>query len=512
MSDAIGRDPFLQKSLFRTIRGNIARYAKALRASKDSVRVFGGAFCLFILASIYLMQRIGPAGDEPWYVLQGLSIVYYHTVDMSKIATNFGLYHLAFGHAPSGRLQDFLHNGVLVITYLPGYAAIIGFLYAIGGRLLIVVAQSTAAALTAVLLFQESLRLWHARSVAIFAVLAYVTALPTLLYTAQLFPSTIATVAAFGSFVLVIRLLPSAQKRRRIAIGLCIALLASLLPWLHIKYAPLAVIITAAALLQLLLAGSNSRVDFSAEQRQSFIKRLLHDVRGNSDRYTLLTLLVTAVLPMMSFLLILWYDTHYFGTWYPQYSAQTSTSFMAPDVKHMFLIYEEILLGDQSGLIPWVPLVLLAPAGLIALFRRHAKYAFSVLMWILGLIGTFLSSAIAPHVNQAFALPGRFSVESIPFLVICCCGVFSFGLLRLRAAWKPVTLSKHAISDAQTWAIILSYIGVSLCLLLLLGDAWLTLEGEVGLPLLYPSTESVRIVAAYPHWLTGWWFSLFFKS
>lgn len=470
--------------------------------SRRSLAVFILSLGLFLVASVHLTSAIGLAGDEPWYVLQGLSIVYYHTVDMSHILGNLALLH-HFLYTPGTHVAHFVGHSI-VLTYLPGYAAIVGTLYALDGRLLVVGIQSVVAASTALLLFHEALRLWHSQVVALFAVLAYVTAMPTMLYVAEVFPSTLGAFIALASFVLVVRYLPAAKKTSVVGVACLLGLLASLLPWVHIRFASLAVIITGAALCQLFLArASDHHQAAPAEEGQH--KRL---TLNGWDRYTSVAMVLIAGLPTLSFVLISRYDLRYFGTWYPQYSTQTSSEFIVPDVGHMALIYKQILLSGQDGLIPWMPLVLLVLAGAILLFRHNTNYALLTMLWIAGLLGAFVSSAFAPHVNQAFALPARFSVEAVPFLVICCTQVFfvSLQLLTQRTGGRLKDLLRL---KSLTLPICGGLALAGLCVLLLTADTWFTVVGEMGLPLLYPSAKGIRIVVEYHGLLPGWWFSLF---
>lgn len=466
-----------------------------------SIGVFCGALAVLLVASIHLIIRLPPTGDEPWYLLQGYSLVHFHAVDLAWVQNDLKVYHHFLGYVPADHIGDYRGNGVELVPYLPGYAAVVGPLYALGGRLLIVAAQSLAGALTATLLFQEAYRLWRSRAVALFATLAYLTSLPTLLYAGQIFPSALAALAAVASFVLVTRALPVAHGRGLVATGASIGALAMALPWLHIKYAPLALVVIAAALLQLaLISRTRSAVHVAA----SFDGQ--HDETANvrQRRSAWLAALLVGGLPLVSFALVVAYSYHYFGTWYPQYRAQASGAFMSPDLGHMLLIFRQMFFDAQSGLVPWVPLTLLTPVGLVLLMRRHRREACFALLWMLGLLSAFLSAAFAPHVNQAGALPARFTVESLPFCALCVAALFAPGWPALRTGARKVILA-GSLRHLATWRAA----AACCCLVLLAADIWLAVMAQFGLPLLYPSNVGVRLVAAFPHLLPGWWFNLF---
>ena len=461
--------------------------------------IFCFAALLFLAASIHLMTQLGITGDEPAYLLQGYVLVHFHTLNMDRAVVDPQIYLQFYDHAPTERVYDFRNNGVLLIAYLPGYSLVVGLLNVLGGRPLIMVVQSLAGAATALLVFQQGLRIWRSRAIALFATLAYVTSLPALLFAGQIFPSMLATLMAMSAFVLVSAVLPGVEGRRLLLVAAGVGLLSALLPWLHIRYAPLAVIVTGSALLQLIVSPP------VATSSSAFARR----------RNWLAAALVTS-LPLLSFALIGVFSLHYFGTWYPQYRVEPSTSFVAPNPGHMLQIYQEIFFEGESALIPWVPLLVLVPVGLLILARQARPTALMLLLWILGLLSAFLSSAVAVHVNQAFALPARFTVECQPFFALSVTGAFALGWPRLRILLQKArdwfsgdTRLREILALHASWLLTWRTALTVLCLFLLLLDAWFTLIAQFDLSALYPSGEGLRLLAVFPHWIPGWWFALF---
>jgi hypothetical protein len=467
-----------------------------LAGSQWNLAIFCCAALLFLSVGIHLMTQLGITGDEPAYLLQGYVIIHFHMLNMANAVHDPKIYQQFYTSSPIDRVYDFRGNGVELIAYLPGYSLVVGLLYLIGGRLLVIVVQSLAGALTALLVFQQGQLIWRSRAVGLFAALAYGTSLPALLFAAQIFPSMLATLAAMVAFVLVTSVLPRIAGHRLILVATSISLLAALLPWLHVRYAPLAIVVTGAALLQLALPPPAARQP-----------RGLRTPR----RWNWLAAAILCGLPLLSFALVGLYSLHFFGTWYPQYRVEPSTSYVAPNLGHMLQIYQENFFNGGSGLIPWVPLLMLVPVGLAVLAHYHGRTALMVLLWILGLQSAFLSSAVAVHVNQAFALPARFTVECLPYFALCVAGVFALGWPRLRTLVKDanggfaVHYSRELMSRLLTWQTAL----VLVCLFLLLVDAWFTLVAQFDLSALYPSREGIRLLLAYPHLLPGWWFKLF---
>lgn len=496
------------------------------RLSRDErLRVFFGSLAVFSVTSIYLINRLSLTGDEPWYMLQGYSLVHFRSVNMVRVFHDAQIYRQFIGSVTSARATDFRGNGVFVQVYLPGYAAIVGSFYALGGRWFVVFVQSLGGAVVATLLYQEMYRLWQARSAALFATVAYLTSLPALMYASQIFPSMLASIAAFVAYIAVVRALPVVRGWQSIATGGLIGALAAALPWLHAKYIPLALAIMAGALLQLALVYRADRVrayhrraeraamaalTFSAPAVipiASGPSRVNGDRRGSAWATLWAPAALITGLPLASLLSIILYSLQYFGVWYPQYRGPSTTTFVSPDVIHMVGLYRSMFLSGQGALILWVPLMLLVPVGLVALIRHSPREGWLTAVWIVGTLSPFLSSAIAPHVNQAFALPARFTVECQPFFVLCVASLFAVTWPRLRSGAQALSMGKGMLAR---WLPGVAALLALSCLLLVGVDTWFTFVGLLDPAALYPTSNGgVRLLLEYPHLLPGWWFALF---
>lgn len=465
--------------------------------------VFLAALVWFLLVALHLIGSIGMTGDEPWYVLQGESLAVYHTLNFAPIQHAPQFYSQFFRAAPTDHVLAVPGTAEKVLPYLPGYAAIIGPLYVLGGRTLVVVVQSLAAAGTAALVYLEARNLWRSLPISFFATLAYATALPVALFAGQLFPSTFASLAALGAFTLLRRALPVTTGGRRMLVAAAIGALCLLLPWLHVRYALLALAIAAAALLTL-------------SARLPWMRRLLARLPGNTGfgeptpdaddeppAYPWSTALVIVAPTLISFAGVVWYSKRYFGTWFPQYSAMGAGAYTAPRFANILRLYGQMFFEGQSGLVPWVPLLLLAPVGIVLLARRRPLVAACMTLWILGLLGSFLSAAVAPHVSQAFALPARFSVETVPYLALAATAGVASARPILRVGIGPLA------AQARIWRSVTHALGVAIPVVLLLADVWLTIMAQLAPALLYPSANGVRIDLRFPHLLPIWWFALF---
>ncbi|HEX6819265.1 MAG TPA: hypothetical protein VF120_12885, partial [Ktedonobacterales bacterium] len=213
--------------------------AVVIRIGRAPLALFAASFIFYVVVGLILIAQLGITGDEPWYLMLGYSLVHNHTANLAAIIHNPPLYHSFTSHADD-HTGDYLGNGERVLPNLPGYALILGLATVVAGRVGIVVVQAAATALTATLLFSEGRRLFASRAAGVFAAAAFVLALPASVYVSQMFPSALASSAAFTGFVLVMRALPVARGRQFLIAALGVGLLAALLPWLHFKYAPVA--------------------------------------------------------------------------------------------------------------------------------------------------------------------------------------------------------------------------------------------------------------------------------
>lgn len=451
--------------------------------------IFAVALVTLTLSSANILLQVHVIGDEPWYLLQGYSIVRFHTVNLARVTHDFGAYFHFLGGTPNDHTYDFRGNGEQVLAYLPGYAAFAGPLDMVAGRLLILLTQSLVAACTAVLVYREGLRLFASRAAALFATTAYLVALPTVVYAGEIFPSTLACLLIMASFTLLSGTIPAIEHRRLPRAGVLLALIAAALPWLHVKYAAVSLTITALALL---LLGLRYR-----RERQHVIERA-------QLRPIWKTAAIVVGAALFNGAAIALYSHHYFNTWYPQYRAGSLQAFHRVDIHHMLILYRAMLFDRAAGLLPWVPYATLAPVGVILLARRNRRAGLVAVALVVGVLSAFLSAAFAPYVDQAYAMPARFTVETLPLLALCAAALFTRVWPSLRQIGR--TLRREGFVAIQpTWraaAALLCVASVAMAL-------WFTLAGELSPGLLYPGHHVLRLMRWNPNLLPGWWFGLF---
>ena len=452
--------------------------------------LFAIAALSLVAASVNLIAQAHVVGDEPWYLLQGYSIVHFHTVNLARVVGDLHIYQRFLGMTPDDHTYDFRGNGVRMLAYLPGYGAVVGALDALGGRLLVVLTQSLVAAFTALLVYRECLRLFTSRAVAVFAAVAYLVALPTVVYAGEVFPTTLACFLVMAAFALLSRALPEADHHRLARVGALVAVIAAVLPWLHVKYVAVSLTITATALALMLW-------------------RLRRERRGATPRGAVQqslwrTVALVGGVALVNGMAIALYSHHYFGTWYPQYRAGNRQAFYSPNIDHMLALYRQMFFDRAAGLLPWVPFVLLAPVGVVALARRNRRVALVAIALVVGLLSAFVSAAFAPYVDQAFAMPARFTTETLPLLALCVAALFASLWPALKR--QVVTLRREGMSSVRLeWRACAAL----LCLALVGMSAWFMLAGEVSPGLLYPGHHVLRLMHWNPNLLPGWWFGLF---
>jgi hypothetical protein len=457
--------------------------------------VYAVAFCVILQASLQVMSRISLTGDEPWYILQALSLLRYHSVDVTPLLHNHAVYDPLVRHWDD-HTRDYAGNGEHVLPNLPGYAAIIAPWYQLGGHAGIVVFQVAVSALTATLIFDEARRMFASPVAALFALLAYLLALPALLYAEQAFPSTVASGVAFLAFVLAARTIPSARGWHVWLLACVTGLLVAALPWIHFKYALAAMALVGVAALALHPPLRHWRA-----------------LDGNARRAWAILIIIAGSLSI-SLLLISLYSSRYFGVWTPQYSSvpNTAPDFAHPNLQRLGILFWDVFFDPQSGLLPWVPLYFLVPLGLALLWRRQRRCALMLLFMLVGFLSAFLPALVTNQIVQGYALPSRFSVECAPYLTLAVAAVFAATkprrwLLALRSLRNRAA---RAASPRMPWARVATQASIGLlCIALLATAGWFTIMGVRDPELLYHSLAGPRLVEKYPQLLPAWWFGLF---
>lgn len=534
MHSDVGKATVLAGAAPRAALQRVHRPTRQMEASLlCSAAIFVGSLILTFVVNRAIVRLIPATGDEPWYLMQTYTLIHYHSVDLAPVVKNATLYH-QFLNGSDTHTQDYLGSGERMLPNLPGYAVLIAPFYLLRGRLGIVAFQALLAALTATLLFDEATRLFRSRLAGLFAALAYLFALPALLYVSQIFPSESASFVAFSGYIVAVRVLPAVRGWWLVAASCVLGILVFVLPWLHAKYA-----LAAVALVALAAVGLRARLRWPIRSM------------SGAERLAWASIASVAGALLISFLLIGLYSHQYYGSWLPRISrfADSGPSLRQFDLGRGLTLYQDILLSRSSGLLPWVPLDLLALPGLVLLWWRSRRNGLNVTLMPVALLGIFVSACFSPQVYQGLAFPSRFSVECAPFFALGVTCVFAGGMRVLRKAvasrppdgqtrvrshypdgapaaampnpealpeklsMLPKEVSKELSSSSivRRGATVMTSVTAGLvvltCVFLLSVSGYFTAQGTRDPILLYGSLAGSRMPMKYPDQLPAWWFN-----
>ncbi|HEY0782556.1 MAG TPA: hypothetical protein VGE98_08885, partial [Thermoanaerobaculia bacterium] len=369
----------------------------------------------FLLAlAVYLVawrvQPLPPTGDEPHYLLTAWSLVHDGDVDLrDEYARSDGA---SLGVAPhlEPHACDYRHDGRLIPLHGVGLALLLAPVVALGGGLaavrleLIVLAALLAWELHRLL---RDLGLGGAREVWA-AWVAVVFCLPLVVYAGQVY----AEVPGALLVVLGLRRLILAPTVSRLWIA---AAAAALLPWLHVRF----------GLLALVLAAGVAWRGWRAL-----------GARG--------------LLPLTAFALSLAALAGCFALWYgsPLPSAPFHVAGHFPEgptwtLESLYRHAAGLFLSRAFGWLPFAPVHVLAVAGLVPLVRLHPRQAALPLAGA----GLYLLLASARMASQGAAFPGRLVVCLVPLAAVPLLVAMTRGPIA-RLAFVPLLALSLAITVA----------------------------------------------------------------
>lgn len=345
-------------------------------------------------------------GDEPHYLLMMESLRTYGTADLTKILQSDSPLprgvrkvrpHTSEQSRPGTRYE--VHNVGPAILMIPGFT-LFGYRGAIG----------TFALIGAALVAQMFLLSWEVtgRRLASLAAagLAGLSA-PFFFYFRYIYPELPAALCVIYA-VRVIR-----RDEPRIGALLLAGAGAAALPWLHVKF----------LILTLLLAVLAVFRHFRSWRRWA----------------------AYAAPPLPSALWLMWFLHHAYGSWLP--TAQYGDT-QAPISRFLLRGAPGLLFDRDHGLLPFAPLYFLALPGMIRLFRERRSYVALALALSLPALSVFASHWMwwgGP------CPPARFIVPLVPLFVPAVAAAFSaqagpvFHLLAGAAALATLALSRISL-------------------------------------------------------------------
>jgi hypothetical protein len=382
----------------------------ALVAAQSGIRIRGVLFLPLVFAVLVVAAgrknvRIGPQGDEPHYLMVAESL--FRDGDLSLERDYAEGRYAAFHDAPLAphyRVRG--RNAAIYSLHAVGLSVLVLPAWALGGYSAVTVFLALLAALVA-LEVREWVRAVTGREGLADAV-GWVAALtpPLLHYAGLVFTEVPAALAlSFGL-----------RRGRQPALGgggaLAVGLAAAALPWLNVRYAPLAALVLAHALWR------RPRLRFAAA-----------------------VLAPSAV----SGLGLLVYHQVLYGFWDPRrvYGRRPELS-----LSNLAEGLPGLLLDQEFGLLVYAPVLALALPGLALLWRRDKKVTVTILAAV---VVVLLTAGAWPMWRGGFNPPGRFLVPVAPFLLVAVATAFDrrgltagaslllgFSLWTgLAGAWEP---------------------------------------------------------------------------
>jgi hypothetical protein len=383
-----------------------------MSSSTGAGRRYLAVYVVAVLASLGFALALNPfpTGDEPHYLLYGLSIAQDHDLDL---ADEYGSPATISDVYPRDTIEtathaaEFVRGGPLRSLHSPLLPAIIAPVLATGARWLgvrIVLGLLTSLSIPVLLSVLDVLGGRRRRHVAL-ALLAS-ACLPFVCYTTQIFPDAL---AGLGVVVGIRACLTGPHHRPWLAGGI---LAAMALPWLQPRYVPLSLGITAALLL---------------------VETRPWDRRGTSARSWMPR--IKAALPvgapvLMSLVALLAFNAHIYG------QASFTAAYQNFDAPHseisprnFFLYSFGDLLSRHYGVLVIAPVLLIGIVGVGAALRR----------WPLPMLGAITVAAAYYLPTTMIGLwggycpPGRYAVPLILPLMIPAAVLLSRPIWRLAA-------------------------------------------------------------------------------
>jgi hypothetical protein len=373
-----------------------------------------------------------PAGDEPHYLLDGMSIARDHDLDVGDeygSPETISDVYVRDTIDSKTHAREFIPGGPLRSLHSPLLPAITAPVLATGARWLgvrVVLGLLTSLSIPVLLSVLDVLGGRRRRHVSL-AILGS-ACLPFICYATQIFPDALA-----GLFVLVgIRACVGGPHHRRWLVGGVLTAMA--LPWLQARYLPLSLGITAALLL---------------------IETRPWDRRGTTAWGGILMPTIRAALPvggpvLTSLVTLLAFNSHIYGqaSFFAAYQ-----NFDAPNSefspRNFFLYSFGDLFSRHYGVLVIAPLLLVGLVGVGAALRRWP----TPMLGAIGVAAAYYLPTTMIGLWGGYCPPGRYTVPLVLPLMI------PAAVLLSRPIWRLVAVILAGVSLAVAFATALGPLG-----------------------------------------------------
>lgn len=354
-------------------------------------RVSAVAFCLFVSVGLKMSSDVGLSGDEPHYLLITHSILEdgdlrvknnYFDADYQNFYRGKIGPHLAVGTPYS------VHGIGLPLLLVPGYAA--------AGMSGVLVTLALLGALLVGGIFRVGDNLGLSGEAATLAASAFALTSPALFLCVSAYPELPAAVVVMIVFA---RLSSQAPSSHYVALGLSI--LVGMLPFLHMKFLPLAFVLWLALCIRLSSKGARIAIG------------------------------VGALVGAIALVLFFYYTT---GSIDPTSSYGRQRIFLSS----VPLGLTGLLFDQEYGLAVFAPVYLVGLVGLVTLVRRHP---FLGILAVGVLASVALPGAAHPLWSGGNSPPARFLFPALPLLALTIGCLWSWERKWGIAPWLPVLLT-----------------------------------------------------------------------
>ena len=328
------------RGLLRIRSGNVLSWTQDPRRAP---RIAAAVACALYIASAWRLAAILPGGDEPHYLIITQSLL--KDGDL-QIENNHA--RRDYSEYFQGELRpDFLrrgNNGQIYSIHAPGLSVVIAPAYALQGYRGVVWFLAIVAALGGAMMWSAAYRLTDSGGAAWFSWAAWSLTVPFFLQAFSVFPDGIgASVVLFAALPLLAGAVKDTGQDETMTQGRWIATGAALalLPWLHTRFAIIAVA----------LGGS-------------LVLRLLQSAEGRSRLPAFLAVPVISAVGWFAFFRVI------YGTFSPAapYNGYTQSS-----ASNIFTGLPALLFDQQFGILPYAPVYGFCFVGMAALARRRSR-------------------------------------------------------------------------------------------------------------------------------------------
>lgn len=372
-----------------------------------------------------------PFGDQPYYELESLGLAYEETRDMSLDYTLPSRIRLVFPYRPlapqsyrykrGGELLSVHNVGLplllaLAVPWVTPHSAVSLDQHRWPWNVEIVL----IAALAAQLLYRMMKRLRPEHPGLVAAVWASVVfSPPMVIYASQIYPEMPAVLLALIAVDALVK--PPSQRTTLVGAVSC-----ALLPWLHVRFLPIAALLALALAIRSLSA-------VVPEQRRSV-------VGARSTAWALMPLLLSLVVMGVAF-------QRWYGSALPNAPYRLPQTHLPESLSAVWRAVIGGFWGNQEGLLPVAPVCILALASVGYAARRYRAWTLfgvavaSIYMATIGIEGSY----------GAFSFGGRYELIVVPFaalaLLIAVC-----DLAQLRPIFWAFALVTLYLTLAITFA------------------------------------------------------------